>query len=462
MSTRTSFELGMSKFEEKYKELTKKSYKMDSNAQEYLPGGDTRTAIYFDPYPIYAQKGKGCNLYDVDGNNYIDFLNNYTALIHGHAHPAITKAVTEQLKKGSSFAAPTKSQYFLAELICERVKSVEQIRFCNSGTEATMNAIRTARFFTGRSKIVKMEGGYHGTHDLAEVSINPKLENAGPVHRPKAVPTNQGIPQSVLEEVIVVPFNNMEVTKSIVSEHKDKIACVIVEPMLGAAGTIAQENGYLEFLRDLTKRLNILLIFDEIVTFRLGFGGAQTMYGIKPDLTTFGKIIGGGFPVGAFGGSRDIMKVFSPREKTFISQSGTFNANPITMEAGIACLNLLTLEMIEHINSLGDLLRAGIESAFQKSKIMGMASGIGSLAQPHINPDKVIDYRSASKGCFEAMALIHLALLNKGIYIPRRGGEMSITTTMTEAEIKTFLNAFEESLNEIKPFIAEIRPELIM
>jgi glutamate-1-semialdehyde 2,1-aminomutase len=434
---------------------------MDKHAQKYLPGGDTRTTLFYSPYPIYAQKGKGCKLYDFDGNSYIDFLNNYTALIHGHAHPTIAESVTEQLKKGSSFAAPTRSQYILAELICERVESVEQIRFCNSGTEATMNAIRAARVVTGRSKVVKMEGGYHGTHDLAEVSINPGLEHAGPVHQPMPVPTNPGIPKSVLEEVIVVPFNNREVTESIISQHKDEIACVIVEPMLGAAGTIAQENGYLEFLRNLTNQLKILLIFDEIVTFRLGFGGAQAMYGIKPDLTTFGKIIGGGFPAGAFGGSRDIMRVFSPREKAFISQSGTFNGNPITMEAGIACLKMLTRGVIECINGLGDLLRAGLETAFRKTGIKGMATGIGSLAQPHINADRVCDFRSAAGGFFEAVAIVHLELMAKGFYIPHRGGEMSISTPMTAVEIKAFLAAFEESLNDIKPFIEETKPELI-
>ena len=462
MNIQTCFEHWMSRSAEKYRKLTQESSKMDNDAQKYLPGGDTRTTLFFSPYPIYAQSGNGCKLYDFDGNSYIDFLNNYTALIHGHAHPVIAETVAEQLKKGSSFAAPTRSQYILAELMCERVESVEQIRFCNSGTEATMNAIRAARAVTGRSKIVKMEGGYHGTHDLAEVSINPSLEDAGPVHRPRAVPTNPGIPKSVLEEVIVVPYNNKEVTESIITQHKDEIACVIVEPMLGAVGTIAQENGYLEFLRNLTKSHNILLIFDEIVTFRLGFGGAQAMYGIKPDLTTFGKIIGGGFPVGAFGGSKDIMQVFSPREKSFISQSGTFNGNPITMEAGISCLKMITHEVIAHINGLGDLLRAGIDTAFQKIGIKGMATGVGSLAQPHINADRVCDFRSAAGGFFEAVAIVHLELLAKGFYIPHRGGEMSISTPMTDVEIKAFLTAFEESLNEIKPFIEETRPELIL
>lgn len=462
MSMQPVFEQWISRATEKFGKRAQESARMYEKAQKHLPGGDTRTITFFKPYPVFMARGEGCYMFDVDGNAYVDFLNNYTVLIHGHAHPAIVKAATEQARRGVCFAAPTESQYLLAEMICERVKSVEQVRFCNSGTEATMNAIRAARTFSGKSKVVKMEGGYHGTHDLAEVSITPSLEEGGAVDRPRSVPQTRGIPKSILEEVIVVPFNNKEVTEKVISEHQEEIACVIVEPMLGAAGVIPQEDGYLEFLRDLTRKLGILLIFDEVVTFRLGPGGAQGIYGVEPDLTAFGKIIGGGFPVGAFGGSKEIMKIFSPREKIFISHSGTFNGNPVTMEAGIACLKELTPEAFEHINSLGDLLRKGINRAFERSEIKGQATGMGSLAQPHFNAGKVRDYRSAEKGNFEAMYLVHLGLLEKGINVPRRGGECSISTPMTEKEVSAFLTAFEESLAEVKPFIEQTTPDLIL
>jgi glutamate-1-semialdehyde 2,1-aminomutase len=295
---------------------------------------------------------------------------------------------------------------------------------------------------------------------VAEVSITPSLEDVGPLSNPTSVPQSKGIPKSVLDEVVVVPFNNKEVTEKQIRKHQGEIACVIVEPMLGAAGLIPQEEGYLKFLRDLTHRLNIILIFDEVITFRLGPSGAQGIYGIEPDLTTFGKIIGGGFPVGAFGGPKEIMKVFSPREKSFISHSGTFNGNPVTVAAGIACLKNLTQEVFERINSLGELLREGINLAFERTGIKGQATGMGSLAQPHMNSERVMDYRSAAKGNFSAVALVHLGLLERGINMAPRG-ECSISTPMSKNEIKAYLTAFEECLAEVKPFVEEASPDLI-
>jgi glutamate-1-semialdehyde 2,1-aminomutase len=434
---------------------------MYEKARACLPGGDTRTVTFFKPYPLFMSRGEGHSIYDVDGNAYVDFLNNYTVLVHGHAHPAIVAAATEQIAKGASFAAPTEHQYLLAEVICDRVKSVEQVRFCNSGTEATMNAIRAARLFTGKSKVAKIEGAYHGTHDLAEVSISPSLDHAGPAAQPKSVPQSRGIPKSILEEVIVVPFNNKEATEKLIRQHKDEIACVITEPILAAAGLIPQQEGYLAFLRDLTRKLGILLVFDEVVTFRLGPGGAQGIYGLEPDLTAFGKIIGGGFPVGAFGGSQEIMKIFSPQERGSVSHSGTFNANPVTMAAGVACLKELTPEAIEHINSLGDSLRGGVDLAFERNGIKGKGTGLGSLTHIHFNSREIRDYRAAEGGNFEAMALVHMELLERGINVPHRGGECSISTPMTGREVGAFLTAFEESLVEVKPFIEQTTPDPI-
>ena len=461
MDTKAVFEKWMNRVTEKYRDRAPGSAKLYEKAQRYLPGGDTRTVTFFKPYPLFMARGEGFKLYDFDGNEYIDFLNNYTALIHGHSHPEIIRVVTEQLKKGVSFAGPTESQSRLAEIICERVKSVEQIRFCNTGTEATMNAIRAARIFSGKSKVVKTEGGYHGTHDLAEVSISPKLEDAGPISKPRSVPQSRGIPKSILKEVIVVPFNNKQATETIIRRHQEEIACVIVEPMIGSGGCIPQAEGYLEFLRDLTRKLRILLIFDEIVTFRLGTGGLQGVYGIEADLTTFGKIIGGGFPVGAFGGSGKIMKIFSPQEKGFVSHSGTFNGNPVTVEAGIVCLKELTPEAIGRINSLGNLLGRKADLAFEKNGIRGKTTGLGSLTHLHFNAETIRDYRSVSKGNFQAMLLVHMELLARGIYVAPRGGEIAISTPMTEKEVDVFITAFGDSLHEIRPFIEETTPELI-
>ena len=460
MNKQAIFDEWMGRARKRFEERNPKSAIMYEKTQKYLPGGDTRTSVFFKPYPVFTAEGKGCRFRDVDGHVYIDFLNNYTALIHGHAYPDVVKAVTEQVKHGTVFATPVESQGLLAEMICERVKSVEQVRFINSGSEATMNAIRTARILSGKSKVVKMEGGFHGSHDIAGVSVFPTLEECGPVSRPRSAPSSRGIPKSVLEEVIVVPFNNKEVTEKLIREYQEDIACVIVEPILHAAGMIPQEDGYLEFLRDLTRKLGILLIFDEVISLRLGFGGLQGLYGIEPDLTTFGKIIGGGFPVGAFGASKEIMKIYSPQEKGSIYQSGTFNGNPVTMVAGIANLKALTPDVYERINSLGDSLRRGVDLAFERSGIKGMSMGLGNLSNLHFSSERIRDYRGALRGNFEAMHLVHLGLLERGINIAQRG-ETSVSTAVTEKEVSSYLTAFEECLAEVKPFIEQTAPNLI-
>ena len=461
MSSQSVYEKWMGRISEKFMDRYPESARLHEKAQKYLPGGDTRTVTFFKPFPIFMERGEGFRLFDVDGHVYTDFLNNYTSLIHGHAHPAIVKAVTDQATKGFSFPSPMENQAVLGEMICERVKSVEQIRFQNSGTEATMNAIKAARIYSGKSKIVKMEGAYHGTHDWAEVSIYPSLDLVGPVDRPNKIPMSRGVPKCILDDVIVVPFNNQEVTEKLIRENQNDIACVIVEPIMAAAGLIPPEGNFLQFLRDLTRKLNILLIFDEIVTFRLAPGGVQEIFKVDADLTAFGKIIGGGLPVGAFGGPKEIMKIYSPREKTYVSQSGTFNANPMTISAGIAALKALTPKVIEHINSLGDALGKGINAAFEKAGIKGVAMGWGSLRHVHFNAEKIRDYRSAQKGNVQAMQLLHLELLERGIYMAPRGGELAISTPMTEKEVKAYLAAFEESLANVKPFVEETTPHLI-
>ncbi|UCE51556.1 MAG: aspartate aminotransferase family protein [Desulfobacterales bacterium] len=462
MDKQAIFEKWINRKDEEFKKETKESARLFAKAQENLPGGNTRTVTYFSPYPLYMAKGKGCKLYDVDGNEYIDFLNQYTALIHGHCHPAIVEAVNEEANKGLSFAAPTEKEAILGRMICERIKSVEQVRFCNSGTEATLFAIRAARLNSGKSRIVKIEGAYHGSHDLAEVSVLPVLKEAGPNDRPVSVPEHRAVPKSILDEVIAVPFNNKEATEKIIREHQKEIACVIMEVMVAISGCIPAEDGYLDFVRDLTRELGIILIYDEIVTFRLGQGGGQGIYDIQPDLTTFGKVIGGGLPVGAFGGSRELMKVFSPLEEGSVTHSGTFNANPMTLAAGIACLKELTPAAMERINSLGELIRQGINSILEKNGVVGMAIGLGSLAHVHFNKERVRDYRTYAQGNFQAITLLHRELLERGINIAPRGGEIAISTPMTEKEIKMFLTAFEESLIEIKPFIKQTTPELII
>lgn len=434
--------------EKEYRRRTQKSEKLHAAAARVMPGGDTRTNVFFPPYPTFIERGEGCRIFDADGNVYLDFLGNYTSLIHGHAHPKILAAVLDQLERGTAFASPLESQIELANAICHRVKSIERLRFCNSGTEATLQAIRAAKAFTGRNKIIKMEGGYHGSHDAASISVAPKLEAAGPRSAPASVPDLDGIFRGVIEDVIVVPFNDVEATRQIIDRHSQDLAAVIVEPLLGAGGGIPARTDYLKSLREGTRNAGSLLIFDEIITFRLAYGGAQEIHEVTPDLTTLGKTIGGGFPIGAFGGRADVMDLFDPvRRKLF--QGGTFNGNAISMVAGLAAIQLMTRDEIARINSLGENLRLSISKVFAQSKIPGQAIGMGSLLQVHTTEDPITDYRGAVRASKEMSALLHMALLNHGIFTSTRNS-MCISTPMTQAEVDEAIHAFESALQQLK------------
>jgi glutamate-1-semialdehyde 2,1-aminomutase len=455
---------GETDIEKEYLRRTRKSKGLDQIACRYLPGGSTRSATDSLPYPVYMEKGEQCYLIDVDGNKYIDFMNNFTVLILGHAHPKVCQAISEQLKRGTVLGAPSESQYELAKLICRRVNSVEKVRFCNSGTEAVMYAIRTARAVTGKNKVLKMEGGYHGTTGQMEISVSPNLALAGSPEKPVSLPDTKGIPLGVLQDTIVAPFNNIEATDRIINENRKQIAAVIVEPMLGAAGMIPAEEKFLKYLREVTSQNKIILIFDEIISFRLSRGGAQEIYRTTPDLTTFGKIIGGGLPIGAFGGREEIMDIFSPKRKNPMPHSGTFNGNPLTMTAGIETIREIDGSLISHINRLGDILRKGIKDIFEKKDIRGQVTGMGSLMNIHFSPQEVVDFRTARAGSSSSLLirdLLNLSLKNYGIYTPRRV-MLSISSPMTMRDVKKAMTAFEESLDQLRPIVENHFPEFLM
>lgn len=446
----------------RYFEKTAKSRSLNSKAANFLPDGDTRVATYFEPYCPYMVKGEGCYVFDADGNRYIDYMNNYTTLIHGHNHPKIKKAVARQLEFGTILGAPHQTQYELAETLCDRMHSIEKIRFCSSGTEATMFAIRAARAHTGRNKVIKTEGGFHGAHDIVEASVSPSIEEAGDPNLPKIIPCSQGIPKSVFENVLIVPFNNIEALGAIVRTNKDDLAAIIVEPVMGAAGMITATKEYLKFVRKITREYKILLIFDEIISFRLSQGGAQDWYEVTPDLTALGKIIGGGFPIGAFGGREDIMALFSPK-KGNIHHSGTFNGHPISMVAGLTALKEMTPDAYKRINSLGDSLRRGINDLFHELSIKAKAGGVGSLVFIHYTLDEIMNYRDARKAREQAKILTdltNLCFLNHGIYIAARG-QFAVSTPMTEEHINQTIDSIHESFLELKPVIEQFLPHLI-
>lgn len=455
---------GETQIKKEYVFRTKKSRIFDERACQYLPGGSTRSATDSHPYPIYMDRGEGCILTDVDGNEYIDFMNNYTVLILGHAHPRVNQAISEQMQKGVLLGAPSQNQYELAQLICERVESVDRVRFCNTGTEAVMYALRAARAVTGRSKVLKMEGGFHGNTEQVEISVSPNLALAGLAETPISLPDTQGITQGVLQDVLVAPFNNIEATRKIIHENRKEIAAVIVEPVMGYSGMIPGNKEFLQFLREITVQNNIILIFDEVITFRLSPGGAQKIYGVKSDLTIFGKTIGGGLPIGAFGGRLDIMDIFSSKGKNAVHHSGTFNGNALTMAAGMAAMKEIDDSLVSYINKLGDRLRKGIQEALHKNGIRGQVSGTGSLMNVHFSTQNVIDLRTAKANwnlSLPVRDLLNLALKNHAIYTPRRV-MLCISSPMTEKEIQQCLRAFEESLEQLKPIIQRNCPELLM
>ena len=436
------------------------SHELHSRAGQFMPAGDTRSVTFYQPYPTFIKSGHGFTLVDVDGIEYIDFLNNYNSLIHGHAHPKVTEAVSRQLRSGSVYGSPVESQLLMAEELCARLPGADKIRFCNSGTEATMLAIGLARHVTRKQKILKMEGGYHGSHDGLQISIKPALKSAGPIDRPHSVPESPGIPPDVIDNCVVAPFNNIPITQQIIAQNHPDLAAIIVEPVAGACGMIPPRPGFLEMLRTATAKYGILLIFDEVLSFRLSRGGCQELYGIVPDLTALGKIIGGGFPVGALAGSNELMKHFAPDKAGFYGHSGTFNGNPVTMTAGIATLTELTSAEIERINHLGKQLRAGLRQELNELGVAARVTGAGSLIQVHFTRSEVTDWRSAATANVELRNLFHLLLLENGIFAATRTF-FNISTPMGDAEISKLIEAVRAALTRMKPFIDQVAPDLL-
>ena len=455
---------GETEIEKEYINRTKKSRFFDEAACQYLPGGSTRSATDSHPYPIYMDSGKGCILTDVDGNEYIDFMNNYTVLILGHAHTKVNNAILEQGRKGVLMGAPSQNQYELGQIICERVESVDRVRFCNTGTEAVMYALRAARAVTGKNKVVKMEGGFHGNTEQVEISVSPDIALAGPAERPIPLPDTRGITQGVLQDVLVAPYNNIKAAEKIILENTEEVAAVLIEPVMGYSGMIPAKKTFLEFLREITTQNNMVLIFDEIISFRLSTGGVQEIYGVKPDLTTFGKIIGGGLPIGAFGGRGDIMDIFSPKRDHPMHHSGTFNGNTLTMAAGIAAMEEIDGSLISKINEKGEKLRKSLQEIFNKKGIRGQVTGTGSLMNVHFTSQDVRDLRAVKENwdfTLPIRDLLNLVLKNHGIYTPRRV-MLCVSSPMTENEMQQVVAAFDESLEQLKPIIQANCPELLI
>ena len=354
-------------------------------ALKVLPGGVSRNAILRAKHPTYVEYGKGCRVTDLDGVTRIDFSNNMASLIHGHACPEIIQAVTEQMTRGTAFMMGTEIEVRYAEHLCSRNPSFEKMRFMNSGTEAIMVALKAARAFTGRPKIAKAEGAYHGVYDYAEVSQGSTPATWGGIDHPRSVPLVHGTPESALKDVVVFPFNDTERTLAILDEHARDLACVLIDLMPHRVGLCPADVEFVTALREWSARHGVLLVFDEVITFRAEHSGLQARYGVTPDLTALGKIIGGGFPIGAVAGRAEVMDVLNPQSPRYVfPHSGTFTANPISMTAGMAAMLKFDRPAVARLNALTDRARNGIEGAIRATGAPASVTGAGSMFLVHM------------------------------------------------------------------------------
>jgi glutamate-1-semialdehyde 2,1-aminomutase len=431
-------------------------------AEEVLPSGCTRTVLYWPPFPLCMRAGRGTRLWDVDGNERIDYNFNNTTLILGHNQPKVVEAAEEQLSRGTVLGAPTEMEQRLAKELLRRLKGAEKVRFTPSGTEANMQAIRTARSYTGRDMVAKCEGAYHGSWDAMDISIAPPLDQAGSGKAPKSVRQHEGIPQEVLENTLIIPFNDAEAAETLIEAQRDELAAVILEPV---QRDLPPEPGFLETIREVTERHDILLIFDEVIAFRLGYHGAQGLLGVTPDITTMGKIIGGGFPVGAYASTEELMEPLAIPETQFpdyrgprLGFSGTFNAHPISMAAGLAVMREMKPQIYKEMDRIGSQMREGLKSLLDEAGIRAFIGGVGSFFPIIWTPEKVRDYRSAATGDRVISRYFSLDLMNRGVFLL---GHPNVSAVTSEKDVDFTLEAMRESLETLKPVIKEHSPHLL-
>jgi len=419
-----------------------RSEELFERAKRLIPGGVNSPVRAFKPYPFFTRYAEGSRIFDVDGKEYIDYCMGYGPLILGHAPRPVVEAVRDQLEKGTLYGTPTEQEVELAELICEAVPCAEMVRLVNTGTEATMSAIRAARGFTGRKKVVKFEGCYHGSHDYVLVKAGSGAATFG-------VPDSLGIPEETTGNTIVLPYNDFESFEDAIEREGEGVAAVIIEPVVGNSGVIPPKKGYLEFIRKLTRDKGIVLIFDEVITgFRLAFGGAQEYYGIVPDMATLGKVMGGGFPIGAFAGKREIMETVAPSGKVY--QAGTFSGNPISVTAGLATLKTIRSKgsaFYRELELKSKRISAAMRDLAEDHDLPVQVNDVASMFQVFFSDNEVYDYESARKADKEMFMRYHRKLLKKGIFIPPSQFETCfISSEHTEEDILETIEAVERSL----------------
>jgi len=437
-----------------FPDAASRSAQLYARACAVMPGGNSRHSVFFPPYPLYAVRGKGCRIWDADGVERIDCMNNYSSLIHGHGHPAVVAAIAAQAADVISVALPTEQEIELAELLVERLDAVEQIRFCNSGTEAVLFAIKAARALTGRSIIAKVEGAFHGSAETASVSSSPSPAKWGPAEAPASV-AGPGCGPGVAADVVVLPMNDVENGRQILRQHADRLAGVLVDPLVKNLGFLPVSEAFLAMIQEETRRCGALLIFDEVYSLRLGFHGAHAALGVRPDIIALGKIIGGGLPIGAVGGRADLMtELFDPRPGAKLSHVGTFNANPVTMAAGLAAMRLFDETAFSRLAALGQRLRDGLNEALRISRCPGLVNGATSLAGCFLIDRPIATYRDlvarmgADPGFAHRSEALFRHLLNHGVLM-MPPGFFALSTATTESDIDHVVEAVLSGLRSL-------------
>lgn len=423
-----------------------KSIAAFKEAKEYMPGGVNSPVRAFKSVnmdPVFMERGKGSKIYDIDGNEYIDYVLSWGPLILGHADETVVKALKETAERGTSFGAPNEMETKLAKLVIDRVPSIEVVRMVNSGTEATMSALRLARGYTGRSKIVKFEGCYHGHGDSLLIKAGSGVATLG-------LPDSPGVPEGIAQNTITVPYNDLESLQIAFDQFGEDIACVIVEPVAGNMGVVPPQKGFLEGVRKMTEQHGSLLIFDEVMTgFRVDYECAQGYFGVTPDLTCLGKVIGGGLPVGAYGGKREIMQQIAPSGPIY--QAGTLSGNPLAMAAGYATLSQLTKESYDYFKKLGDQLASGISEAAEHYGIDHTINRAGSMIGFFFTNQDVINYETAKLSNLDHFNSCFRTMLHEGVSLPPSQFEgLFLSTAHTEEDINKTVNAFRKAFSLLK------------
>ncbi|EGQ0313003.1 glutamate-1-semialdehyde 2,1-aminomutase [Staphylococcus pseudintermedius] len=421
------------------------SIKAFEKAEQLMPGGVNSPVRAFksvDTPAIFMSRGEGSRIYDIDGNEYIDYVLSWGPLILGHRDSKVIEAIHDVVERGTSFGASTLEENRLAELVIERVPSIEKVRMVSSGTEATLDTLRLARGYTGKNKIIKFEGNYHGHSDSLLIKAGSGVATLG-------LPDSPGVPEGTAKNTITVPYNNLEAVKYAFEEFGDDIAAVIVEPVSGNMGVVPPINNFLQGLRDITKENDALLIFDEVMTgFRVGYNCAQGYFNVIPDLTCLGKVIGGGLPVGAFGGRKEIMDHIAPSGDIY--QAGTLSGNPLAMTSGYMTLSQLTPESYDYFNELGDMLEEGLTEIFAKHQVPLTVNRAGSMIGFFLNEGPVTNFKEANQSDLELFGQLYRELAEQGIFLPPSQFEgMFLSTAHTKEDIEKTLHAFDVALERL-------------